>query len=295
MIELHIPDGYLDLRIALLMWALSISVVGFSLKKVSEKKESNAMIGVISAAIFASQMLNWPIPGGTSAHFVGGALAGILLGPYAGCIAMTSVLAVQALIYGDGGIFSLGANIWNMAVVSVFVGWYIYKALERFSKNLGSFFAGWLSITLSASFVGIEIGLSTAFKYSVFVATSVMAFWHGLLGIIEGIITAGVVGYVFSHRAESEEKLSKKAVTLIALLIFLSPLFAYLAEIVGYAEPLENLAVHLNLKDTQTYNGLFPGYTIPGMNSYLGTFLSGAVGVVIFLSLAYMRKYASAD
>jgi len=78
-------------------------------------------------------------------------------------------------------------------------------------------------------------------------------------------------------------------------MILLSPLFAYLAEMVGYSEPLENVAEELGLTEEQSYTGIFPDYTIPGLNEYLGTFISGAVGVVIFLSLALMRKHASAD
>ncbi len=293
---MHIPDGYLDMSIAVLMWVLTAAVLGYSLKRLSQEKVNTAMLGVVAAAIFAAQMLNWPIPGGTSAHFVGGALAGILLGPYAGSVAMASVLVVQALIYGDGGLIALGANLWNMAVVNVFVGWYAYKALERVNRFAAAFVAGWLGITLAAMFAGLEIGLSTAFKYNAVVAVSAMGFWHGILGLIEGLITAGVVSYVYSHRPELEvSEVSKKPLVAIALMILLSPVFAYLAELVHYAEPLENVAEEMGLHDTQTYTGIFPDYTIPGLNDYLGTLISGAIGVAIFLSVAMMRRHAPAN
>lgn len=293
---MHIPDGFLDMSIAGIMWVLTLAVLGYSLKRLSEERVNTPMLGVVAAAIFAAQMLNWPIPGGTSAHFVGGALAGILLGPYAGSIAMASVLVVQALIYGDGGIVALGANLWNMAVVNVFVGWYAYKALERVNRSLAAFVAGWLGITLAAMFAGLEIGLSTAFKYNAVVAMSAMGFWHGILGIIEGLITAGIVTYVYSQRPELEVRdVSKKPLAVIAVMILLSPVFAYLAELVNYAEPLENVAEEMGLHDAQTYTGIFPDYTIPGLNDYVGTLISGAIGVAIFLSLAMMRRHASAD
>jgi len=296
----HIPDGYLDLSIAAVMWVLTALVIGLSLKKVAESKNLNVpLLGVISAAIFAAQMLNWPIPGGTSAHFVGGALAGILLGPYAGSIAMASVVAIQAFLYGDGGLIALGANLWNMAVVNVFVGWYIYRLLERYSKFGAAFVAGWLGITTAAIFVGIEAGLSASFRYPAFVAISAMGVWHGVLGLIEGFITAGIVSYIHSSRPDLEETsnavISKVPVAFIGVMILLSPVFAYLAEIVGYSEPLENVAEEIGLAEKQSYTGIFPDYTIPGVNEYIGTLISGAVGVVIFLSLAFMRQHASAD
>ncbi len=293
---MHIPDGFLDMSIAGVMWILTLGVLGYSLKKLSEEKVNTPMLGVVAAAIFAAQMLNWPIPGGTSAHFVGGALAGILLGPYAGSVAMASVLVVQALIYGDGGLVALGANLWNMAVVNVFVGYYVYRALERTNRFAAAFVAGWLGITLAAMFAGLEIGLSTAFKYNAVVAMSAMGFWHGILGLIEGLITAGVVTYVYSQRPELEvREASRKPLVVIAVMILLSPVFAYLAELVNYAEPLENVAEEMGLHDTQTYTGIFPDYTIPGLNDYIGTLISGAIGVAIFLSLAMMRRHAPAD
>ncbi len=130
---MHIPDGYLDLSIAGLFYILTLSVLGYSIYRLRGKKLT-PLFGVLAAAIFAAQMLNWPIPGGTSAHFVGGALAGILLGPYAGSLAMAVVLTIQCLVFADGGVTALGANIWNMGIVDVFVGYYTYRLLERYSK-----------------------------------------------------------------------------------------------------------------------------------------------------------------
>ncbi|AEA47807.1 energy-coupling factor ABC transporter permease [Archaeoglobus veneficus] len=202
---MHIPDGFLDMNIAAIFYVLSAVVVGYSAYRAKkELDESKApLLGMVAAAIFAAQMLNWPIPGGTSAHFVGGALAGILLGPYAGCLAMTAVLVVQCLVFGDGGITALGANVWNMAVINVFVGYYIYRAISN--KSVASFIAGWLGITLAAIFAGIEIGISTSFAYGLATTVPVMGMWHALLGIIEGIITAGVVSYIATTRPDLVE------------------------------------------------------------------------------------------
>jgi len=201
---MHIPDGFLDLQVAGLFYVLSIAVVGYSLYKARKTLDEKMvpLVGVVAAAIFAAQMLNWPIPGGTSAHFVGGALAGILLGPYVGCLAMAVVLTVQCLAFGDGGITALGANIWNMAIVDVFAGYAIYKAIADKNRTLAAFVAGWIGITLAATFCGIEIGISSSFKFQITQTVPVMAVWHCALGIIEGAITAAVVEYIAKSRPD---------------------------------------------------------------------------------------------
>jgi len=159
-----------------------------------------SMLSVMAAAIFAAQMLNWPIPGGTSAHLVGGGLAAVILGPYGGCLAMFLNLVVQCLLMGDGGITALGANAFNMAVVAVFAGYWIYKAtlsvLGEDRKAVAAFLAGWIGITLGAAACGVEIGLSPQFGYPLSVTVPVMAVWHFALGVIEGIVTGAVVWFL---------------------------------------------------------------------------------------------------
>ncbi|WP_202318843.1 energy-coupling factor ABC transporter permease [Archaeoglobus neptunius] len=292
---MHIPDGYLDLSIAALFYVLTLAVLGYSIYRLRGQKLT-PLFGIVAAAIFAAQMLNWPIPGGTSAHFVGGALAGILLGPYAGCLAMAVVLTIQCLVFADGGITALGANIWNMAIVDVFVGYYIYKILEKKNRNVAAFVAGWLGITLAAIFAGLEIGVSKSVIYAVDVTVPVMGMWHAILGIVEGIITAGVVSYISSARPDVlEEKKApgKAALAVIAAMIAVSPLFAYAAELVGYAEPLENAAKILGLSEKPIYEGILPDYSVPGINPYVGTLIAGIVGTAIVLVLGYaLTRYA---
>jgi len=199
---MHIPDGYLDWWVSILMYGISIAVIAYSIKKVGKIESSKIpLIGIVAAGIFAAQMLNWPIPGGTSAHFVGGAMAAILLGPYAGMLAMTSVLVIQCLVFGDGGISALGANIFNMAIVDVFVGYAVYNALKKHNK-FSAFLAGWLGIWLAAIACGVEIGISSIFAYKIAVTVPTMAIWHGALGIIEGIATMAIVSYIKAYHSE---------------------------------------------------------------------------------------------
>ena len=201
---MHIPDGFLDLWLCAAMYIISAAVIGYSGRKLKSKLEAPQvpLIGIVGAGIFAAQMLNWPIPGGTSAHFVGGAIAGILLGPYAGCLSMVSVLAIQCLVFGDGGITALGANIFNMAIVDVFVGYCIFKALRRYNQDVSLFLAGWIGIWLGAIAAGVEIGVSSIFAYGLMTTVPVMGIWHGALGVIEGIITMLAVRYVLTKQPD---------------------------------------------------------------------------------------------
>ncbi|MEM0332267.1 MAG: energy-coupling factor ABC transporter permease [Archaeoglobaceae archaeon] len=282
---MHIPDGYLDIYLVLTMYLLSATVVALSIFRT---KTLSQKFGIVAAAIFVAQMLNWPIPGGTSAHFVGGSLAAILLGPYAGCVAMSVVLIVQCLVFNDGGITALGANIWNMAVVNVFVGYFVYKSFEKYGKELAAFLAGWLGITLAAIFAGLEIGLSANFIYGVSITVPIMAVWHAALGVIEGIITAAVLRAVYPSISTEVSKISKKSLLAIILMILVSPIFAYSAELVGYTEPLEKAAENLGLEENPLYSGVLPDYVVPNLDPYLSVLISATLGTFIVFGLGYI-------
>ncbi|MEZ0345836.1 MAG: energy-coupling factor ABC transporter permease [Infirmifilum sp.] len=194
---MHIPDGYLDPITCAVTYLISLVVGFYAAKKAKgSPEEAKTLLPVMAAAIFVAQMLNWPIPGGTSLHLVGGALASILMGPWLAYLSMVLVLLTQALVFHDGGITTLGANILNMGVVAVFTGYFIYKLFPERHKVLGSFVAGWLSITLAGIVCGLELGLSSSFIYGLSVTVPVMGGWHALLGVVEGLITAGVYAYL---------------------------------------------------------------------------------------------------
>jgi len=201
---MHIPDGYLDLLIALLFGALSVAILAYAARRVGrEVPESRApLLGVVAAGIFAAQMLNWPIPGGTSAHFVGGAFAAILLGPHLGALCVATVVTIQALVFGDGGLVVLGANIFNMAIVEVYVGYGIYRLLAPYGEFRAAFAAGWLGITAGALTAGLQLGLSSTFEYQLLTTLSIMGVGHLVLGLIEGGITAVVYRYLTEARPD---------------------------------------------------------------------------------------------
>ncbi|RLF16078.1 MAG: metal transporter [Thermoprotei archaeon] len=201
---MHIPDGFLDIATAAITYLLSLGYGGYALSKVKRtfNPDTVSLVTVLAAAIFAAQMLNWPLPGGTSLHFVGGALAAILLGPWLGFLTMFLVVFIQCVVFHDGGITALGANVLNMAIIDCLVGYLIYRsAVKLFGRrdsvrSIAAFLGGWFGITIAGLACGLEIGYSPAFPYGVTVTVPIMTGWHAVLGVIEGVITSVVVLYV---------------------------------------------------------------------------------------------------
>lgn len=216
---MHIPDGFLDIWILVICAIISVAIIIVAIRKVQGKFDDKqvSILAVLTAVVFAAQMINWPVgPGGTTAHLVGGALISMFLGPYAAVLSMTVILLIQSLLFNDGGLLALGANILNMGIIDVFVGYTIFKLFIKHIKNrstaisLGAFLGGWIGITLAAFSCGVELGLSTIFPYNIAITTTVMTIYHGLLGIIEGIITAFAVGYVYRVRPDLLITLSER-------------------------------------------------------------------------------------
>lgn len=192
---MHIPDGVLSIKVIVSTYVALVGIAYVAFSRISRIWNSNFVgkTSSIAAAIFAAQMINWPIPGGTSLHFVGGALSGIILGPWVGFIAMLIVLLVQALVFHDGGLTALGANAINMAVVAVFSGYVLHKVLSKRSTWIAGFTSGWLSVFLAGTLCGVELWLSNPISVTPLI---VMALWHAALGVIEGAITASAIVYV---------------------------------------------------------------------------------------------------
>ncbi|MFC6976039.1 energy-coupling factor ABC transporter permease [Halomicroarcula sp. GCM10025709] len=201
---MHIPDGYIDLPLALLFGVLSAGVLSLAARRVGGdiSQQRAPLLGVVAAGVFAAQMLNWPIPGGTSAHFVGGAFAAILLGPHLGALCVATVVAIQALVFGDGGLVVLGANVFNMAIVEVYVGYAVYRLVAPYGEFRAAFAAGWLGITAGALTAALQLGLSSAFQYQLLTTLAIMGVGHLLLGLVEGAITAVVYRYLARARPD---------------------------------------------------------------------------------------------
>jgi cobalt/nickel transport system permease protein len=208
-LAMHIPDGFLSPSVSLFTWIIAVVLIGLSLKKVRSHYAEKAvpLMGVCAAFIFAAQMINFPIPGGTSGHLLGGTLAGILLGPWAGSLVMAVVFIVQALFFQDGGLTVLGANIVNMGLIGTFGGYYLYLAIRKalgFNTWRGMAIAvavaAWTSVVVASLVCALELALSGTVPPSV--AFFAMLSWHILIGIGEAVITVFAVSYIWRTRPD---------------------------------------------------------------------------------------------
>jgi len=205
---MHIPDGFISTPVAVTGIAVAVGSVACAVKVTNKKmgEKQIPMMGVLAAFIFAAQMLNFPIIGGTSGHLLGAALAAIFLGPWAGMLIMTCVLIVQSLIFQDGGLLALGVNIVNMGIVPCFVGYYLYRGVAPLFRNrkvgvmLGGGLAGWLTVVLSAVSCALELAISGTAPLNVVLPS--MAGVYAVIGVGEGFITAAVLALVLATRAD---------------------------------------------------------------------------------------------
>lgn len=204
---MHIPDGFLAANTWVPAWIISIGGLGYCIKRAQAalKEKLIPLMGVVAAFIFAAQMLNFPVAGGTSGHLLGGVLAAVLLGPYAGAIVIAIVLIIQCLIFQDGGITALGANIFNMSIIGAAGGYYIYDIIRRKSEDkkgiiIGTAIAAWLSVVIASSFCALELAFSGTSPLSV--ALSAMVLVHMLIGIGEALISCLVVSFVLKARPD---------------------------------------------------------------------------------------------
>lgn len=198
---MHIPDGFLDTKTWISTYALSAGALAYSIKKSKEVLEDKLIpkLGIMAAFIFAAQMVNFPVAGGTSGHLLGAALATVLLGPVSGCLILSTVLVIQCLAFQDGGLTALGGNIFNMAVLGVITAYAAYSLLSKVltgtvGRNISVFLAAWLSVVIAAFGATVELAASNTIPFSV--ALPAMVGVHMLIGIGEGLITVAVVNFV---------------------------------------------------------------------------------------------------
>jgi cobalt/nickel transport system permease protein len=209
LLGLHIPDGFLNLPVSLFTWIVSIGLIALALNQAQKeyKERTVPLMGVCAAFIFAAQMINFPIPGGTSGHLLGGTLAGILLGPWAGTLVMSVVFIVQSVLFQDGGLTVLGANIFNMGLIGTFGGYYLYKAIRfAIGRNswrgmlIGVAVASWVSVVVAAAIASFQLALSETVPLAV--ALAAMLSWHVLIGIGEALITVCAASYIWRSRPD---------------------------------------------------------------------------------------------
>jgi len=293
--QLHIPDGFLTLIVSLVFWLITIILVGLAVSKTNQSlgEKQIPLMGVMAAFIFAAQMLNFPIAGGTSGHFLGGSLAAIVLGPWAGILVMTAVVGVQALLFQDGGLLVMGANIFNMGIITSVIGFGLYRMVVSRKRGLRIAFAGigaWIATMAAALFTALQLWLSGTTRLEIVVPA--MLGVHVLIGLGEALITMAALTYIEQTRPDLLGIENSKdaggrgwivAGILVSLIaIFISPLAS------GNPDGLEKVAQDLGFLNQglgSPYQ-ILPDYTVPFFGeTALSTVMAGIVGAVVIAGL----------
>ena len=295
---LHIPDGFLTIVVSLIFWLITIIMVGLAVSKTNRSlgEKQVPIMGVMAAFIFAAQMLNFPIAGGTSGHFLGGALAAIVLGPWAGILVMTAVVGIQALLFQDGGLLVMGANIFNMGIITAVVGYGIYRLVIHQKKGIRMVVAGggaWIATMAAALITSLQLWLSGTTRLEIVLPA--MLGVHALIGLGEALITVAALAYIEQTRPDllNLENIAKEggwgwivsgvAISLLAILI--SPLAS------GNPDGLEKVASDLGFlgRGLDAPFQILPDYSIPFLgDTAISTVLAGAVGVIVLIGLVVL-------
>lgn len=293
---LHIPDGFLSFIVSAVCWAISALVLSVAISRTNKSlgEKQVPLMGVMAAFVFAAQMINFPILGGTSGHLLGGALAAIVLGPWAAMVVMTAVIAVQSLLFQDGGLLVMGANILNMGLITSVIGYGLYRAVfgrSRRVKLVVSGFAAWLSVMAGALATALQLWLSgTSNLQTVMLA---MLGVHALIGIGEALITVAALTFILQTRpgllgegsavARGGRGWALAGVVLSLAVILLSPFAS------ANPDGLERVATDLgfiNRGQSTVYN-ILPDYTLPILGQTpLSTIMAGLIGMLVVLALA---------
>jgi cobalt/nickel transport system permease protein len=294
--ELHIPDGFLNLTISLIFWLLTLIMLGIAVRRTQGEfsERQIPLMGVMAAFIFAAQMINFPVAGGTSGHMLGGALAAIALGPWAGMLVMASVVAIQALLFQDGGLLVLGANIFNMGLITAAIGYGLYRAAAGRAQNTRLAVAGvaaWISVMAGALFTSLQLWLSGTSTLSLVIPA--MLGVHALIGLGEALITVAALSFILRTRPDILETTGKTSMGWgwVAAGLAVS-LFVVLLSPLASADPdgLERVATNLGfIKTAQNASyQILPDYTIPFLgDGGLSTIVAGALGMLVVATVAW--------
>lgn len=325
---MHIPDGYLSPQTCAVMGAVMLPVWATAVKKVKQtiKTRYVPLMAIGAAFSFIIMMYNIPIPDGTTAHAVGGALLAVILGPWAAAISISVALAIQALLFGDGGILAFGANCFNMAFVLPFSSYYIYRLIAGKSEAksarrwVGGLIGGYIGLNLSALVAAVEFGLQPVLfhtaggvplycPYPLSMAIPAMAFGHLVIaGPIEAVVTSLVIRYMqasnpdllnIDNSAQGKAPGYSKLWWGLGILVLLSPLgllaqgtawgewgSAEVKEMLGFIPPGLE---HLS----DTWHAIMPDYALPGLEggflqSAMGYILAAVAGVAVIIGVTYL-------
>ena len=299
---LHIPDGFLSTPVAIVGWVLAILIIGFALRQTRDQlgERQIPLLGIMAAFIFAAQAINFPVAGGTSGHLLGGALAAIVLGPWAAVLVMTAVIGLQGLLFQDGGLLAMGWNIMNMGVLTAFTGYLVYNLIKRVAgqSSTGLIIAGivgaWLSVEVGAIATALQLAVSGTSPLNI--SLPAMVGVHALIGIGEALITVGALTLIASTRADLLEQgrkaggaLSAAWVTGGLLIALVVAVFSFAAS--GSPDGLERVADNHGFlsRAMDPFYTILPDYTIPFVaNETLSGILAVVLGTLLVFGIAVL-------
>jgi cobalt/nickel transport system permease protein len=309
---LHAPDGFFSVPVSVAFWVVTAAVLAISVREANRSLEERTVptLGVLAAFIFAAQMVNFQVAGGTSGHLLGGVLAAVLLGPWAGSIVMASVIAVQALVFQDGGLVVMGANIFNMGIIGTLGGYVVYRAIASLGRGwrwqLGAAaVAAWFAVEAAAVVTAFQLALSDTSPLNV--ALPAMAGVHALIGLGEAAITVAALAFIASVRPDllqaRERAIAaggeghagglrgalRSGPAWLAAGIVASALVVVVLAPFASADPdgLERVATDYGFDTVAQANPyeILPGYTVPGLGGTASTVVSGLLGVLLVLAV----------
>lgn len=288
---LHIPDGFLSLVISMICWAITALTLSIAISRTNKSlgEKQVPLMGIMAAFIFAAQMINFPVAGGTSGHLLGGALAAIVLGPWAAMLVMTAVIAVQALLFQDGGLLVMGANILNMGLLTAAVGYGLYRPVvksSRITKLIVAGGAAWLSVIAGALATSLQLWLSGTSNLQAVVLA--MLGVHALIGVGEALITVAALSFILRTRPDLLGEGSASAdggrgwvvagIIISLIVILLSPFAS------ANPDGLERVAEDLGFLGTSQAPSfeIISDYTVPFLgNTPTSTIAAGVIGLIV--------------
>jgi cobalt/nickel transport system permease protein len=320
---MHIPDGYLSPVTAGTLYAMVLPfwyAAGRHVQSVFRSRTLPVM-ALMSAFCFVIQMLNIPLPGGTTGHAVGASLAAIILGVWPAVISVSVALAIQSLFFGDGGVTAFGANCLNMAVAQVFVTYGVYRILPG-NRTVAAGVAAYAGVNTAALLTAVQLGIQPLIAstpdgtplyapYPLSVTLPAMMVGHLFAGFAEAFVTAAGLSYVRRNmpailhdsslnQAGSEPEIQglRKAWLLIALLVFITPL-GLLAPGTAWGEWSADHFREIGLgfvpqgmkKWESFWSSIFPDYTVPGIGENTGYLLSAIAGVAIIIVIYLLANF----
>jgi cobalt/nickel transport system permease protein len=299
---LHIPDGFISPVVALVGWALALVMIGIAIRQTHHQlgERQIPLMGVLAAFIFAAQAINFPIAAGTSGHLLGGMLAAIVVGPWGAMLIMTSVIAIQGLLFQDGGLLVMGWNILNMGVFSTLVGYAVYAFIRRVTgekenMRLAAVFIGaWVAVEVGAIATALELAVSGTSPLRI--GLPAMTGVHALIGLGEGLITVGAVMLLRSTRpeilAEGETAPGRGSAVFVAVGLLVALFVALLSPLASSSpDGLEFVAEREGFlgQALDPLYAILPDYTVPFIeHEAITTILAVVVGTLVVFGVAWL-------